>query len=150
MNKINIFVATIIFISLTQCNFQKRQDLKVLEIPVEVYEEKVYASWLGQMVGNIYGLVHENQYLEEPGPDSFPYGYDYKPIEWLGEPPTNLLKKYEGAFSDDDTDIEYMYLLQMEKHLLGMQELLIPQVIEPQHLHQDLKQQTIQLQLELH
>ncbi len=116
MNKINIFIATIILVSLTQCNFEKRQDQKFLEIPVEVYEEKVYASWLGQMVGNMYGLVHENQYLEEPGPDSFPYGYDYKPLPDHGMLVTKFLKKHNGAFSDDDTDIEYMYLLQMEKH----------------------------------
>ena len=116
MNKINIFIATIILVSLTQGNFEKRQDQKFLEIPVEVYEEKVYASWLGQMVGNMYGLVHENQYLEEPGPDSFPYGYDYKPLPDHGMLVTKFLKKHNGAFSDDDTDIEYMYLLQMEKH----------------------------------
>ena len=27
-----------------------------LLLPVEVYEEKVYASWLGQIAGNVYGL----------------------------------------------------------------------------------------------
>jgi hypothetical protein len=71
------------------------------------YESKVAGFWLGQLVGNIYGLSHEFQYLDEPGPDTFPLGYG-----------TALDRAIEvgGAFSDDDTDLEYMYLLQMEQH----------------------------------
>jgi hypothetical protein len=42
-----------------------------------------------------------------PGPENWPYGYT-KNLE--------KLKKYGGAFSDDDTDVEYMYVLQMEKY----------------------------------
>lgn len=107
----------LVIVSATQCTFgvelKQRNDLT---IPVKEYQEKVYASWLGQMVGNIYGLVHENKYIDEPGPDSFPYGYDYKPLPFAGLPATEFLKQQKGAFSDDDTDIEYMYLLQMEKH----------------------------------
>ncbi|HBY59673.1 MAG TPA: ADP-ribosylglycohydrolase family protein [Solibacterales bacterium] len=77
------------------------------KISVAEYRDKVYASWLGQMVGNIYGLPHENRYIDQPGPDNFPYGYG-----------ANLerIRKLGGAFSDDDTDIEYVYLLAMEKH----------------------------------
>ena len=44
-------------------------------IPVAEYRERVAASWLGQIVGNIYGLSYEFRFLEEPGPDRFPYGY---------------------------------------------------------------------------
>ncbi len=77
------------------------------KIAVEEYEEKVYASWLGQIIGNIYGLPHENAYIEQPGPETFPYGYQRN---------LEALKVHDGAFSDDDTDFEYLYLLQMEKH----------------------------------
>ena len=70
-------------------------------------EDKIYASWLGQMIGNIYGLPHENKYINEPGPDNFPYGYSSN---------LEMIKKMNGAFSDDDTDIEYIYLLQMDNH----------------------------------
>ncbi len=73
----------------------------------KAYEEKVYASWLGQCVGNIYGLPHENQYIDEPGPETFPFGYG--PME-------KHLREVNGAFSDDDTDIEYMDLAAMEEH----------------------------------
>ncbi|SEL84411.1 ADP-ribosylglycohydrolase [Parapedobacter koreensis] len=78
-----------------------------LKIAVETYQQKVYASWLGQIVGNTYGLPHENAYIDEPGPETFPFGYG---------PRLQQLRDVDGAFSDDDTDVEYMYLLQMEKY----------------------------------
>ena len=77
------------------------------EISVDELEDKIYASWLGQIIGNIYGLPHENAHIDEPGPDTFPYGYGRN---------ANRLKAINGAFSDDDTDFEYMYLLAMEKY----------------------------------
>jgi hypothetical protein len=77
-------------------------------ISVEEYQDKVYASWLGQIIGNIYGLPHENQYINEPGTENFPYGYRGWALE--------VMQEVNGAFSDDDTDIEYMYLLAMEKY----------------------------------
>lgn len=76
-------------------------------LPVEAYQDAVYASWLGQVIGNTYGLCYEFQFIDNPGPDSFPYGYTWT---------LDLLRRHDGAFSDDDTDIEYMYLTQMEKH----------------------------------
>lgn len=76
-------------------------------ISVDEYRHKVYASWLAQCVGNIYGLPHENAYIDDPGPETFPYGYGRN---------SERLKEIGGAFSDDDTDIEYMYLLAMEKY----------------------------------
>ncbi len=77
-------------------------------IPIAEYRDKVYASWLGQCVGNIYGLAHEQKYFEQPGPDRFPLGYS----GWGA----TRMKQANGAFSDDDTDVEYMYLLAMEKY----------------------------------
>jgi ADP-ribosylglycohydrolase len=80
---------------------------KMIKISEAEYLDKVYASWLGQIIGNIYGLPHENKYIDEPGPENFPYGYGRN---------LNYLKEVNGAFSDDDTDFEYMYLLAMEKY----------------------------------
>lgn len=68
--------------------------------------DKIAASWIGQMIGNIYGLPHENKYVQTHGPENWPYGYTKN---------LDKLEKYGGAFSDDDTDVEYMYLLQMEQ-----------------------------------
>lgn len=75
-------------------------------ISVKTLHDKIAAAWIGQMIGNIYGLPHENKYVAEPGPEKWPYGYTKN---------LDKLKKYNGAFSDDDTDVEYMYVLQMEK-----------------------------------
>ena len=70
-------------------------------------KDKIAGAWIGQMVGNIYGLPFENKFVDEPAPESrFPFGYT-KNID--------KLQKYNGAFSDDDTDVEYIYLLLMEK-----------------------------------
>jgi ADP-ribosylglycohydrolase/Putative Ig domain len=79
---------------------------RTLKIPVAEYREKVYASWLGQCIGNIYGLPHENRHIEEPGPETWPYGYSGN---------LELLRRTNGVFSDDDTDVEYLYLTAMEK-----------------------------------
>jgi len=79
-----------------------------LLLPVHEYEDKVHASLLGQMVGNVYGLGYEFKFIDEPGPAIMPYGYTPAMLQ--------RLKETDGGFSDDDTDIEYMYLLQMEQH----------------------------------
>lgn len=79
---------------------------KVRRIPMSELEDKIAGAWIGQMIGNIYGLPHENKYVDAPGPENWPYGYSKN---------LDKLKQYGGAFSDDDTDLEYMYLLQMEK-----------------------------------
>ena len=84
----------------------KSNELK--KIDVKTYQSKVYASWLGQCIGNIAGLPHENRYVDNPSPEDFPFAYQGEQAE--------LLKEVNGAFSDDDTDIEYMYMLAMEKY----------------------------------
>lgn len=78
------------------------------QITMEELRDKIAGAWIGQMVGNIYGLPFENKFVAEPGNEAdFPYGYS-----------KNLAKlaQYDGAFSDDDTDIEYLYLTLMEKY----------------------------------
>lgn len=76
-------------------------------IPVAEYHDKVYASWLGQCAGNMFGLPHEWQYNDEPRT---------KPIEGWDEKALERIREVDGAFSDDDTDIEYVDLFLMEKH----------------------------------
>lgn len=77
------------------------------KITMEELEDKIAGAWIGQMIGNIYGLPHENKYVDAPGPENWPYGYSKN---------LDKLERYDGAFSDDDTDVEYMYLIQMEKY----------------------------------
>ncbi len=88
---------------ITSCSF----NTDIRGISIAEYEDKVAGFWMGQLIGNIYGLSHEFQYLEEPGSDAFPLGYGSA---------LDRAIEVDGAFSDDDTDLEYMYLLLMEEH----------------------------------
>lgn len=78
------------------------------KITLEELEDKIAGAWIGQMVGNIYGLPFENKFIEQPGDEAlWPYGYTKN---------MDKLARYDGAFSDDDTDVEYLYLLLMEQY----------------------------------
>ncbi|MEE9573838.1 MAG: ADP-ribosylglycohydrolase family protein [Candidatus Neomarinimicrobiota bacterium] len=101
---LNKFIFLITFIVLAICGCSKE---RTIQISVEEYQEKVYASWLGQIIGNIYGLPHENAYIDKPGSETFPYGYPDYMLQYM--------KEVNGAFSDDDTDFEYIYLMAMEE-----------------------------------
>ncbi|MBP8849415.1 MAG: ADP-ribosylglycohydrolase family protein [Breznakibacter sp.] len=101
-----ILFASLLFL-LFGCSLTEKKSDRFKTLSVQTYQDKVYASWIGQIIGNTYGLSYEFKYIDNPGPDMFPYGYGWNLVE---------LKKNNGAFSDDDTDIEYMYLNQMEKH----------------------------------
>ncbi|MHC4799883.1 MAG: ADP-ribosylglycohydrolase family protein, partial [Planctomycetota bacterium] len=78
-----------------------------LRISLTEYQDKVYASWLGQCIGNMYGLAHEWAYRDQPRTQPIT-GWDKKILE--------RIHKTNGAFSDDDTDIEYVDLFCMEKY----------------------------------
>ncbi len=78
-----------------------------LRIDLAEYEDKVYASWLGQCIGNMYGLSHEHKYQDQPRTE---------PIEdWMPDA-LQRIREFDGSFSDDDTDIEYVMLFCMEEH----------------------------------
>ena len=93
-----------LLVFIMSCN---KQDDHFRLISAKDYNDAVYASWIGQIIGNTYGLGYEFKFIDEPGPDQFPYGYDFT---------LDDLRKHNGAYSDDDTDIEYMYLTLMEKN----------------------------------
>ena len=99
---------------------QNSQIVSPLIISENELYDRIYASWLGQLAGNIYGLPHENIHIDNPGPNNFPYGYDFLDIPYYKShfgttKMTGVMKAYGGAFSDDDTDIEYVYLNLMEE-----------------------------------
>ncbi|UCC97054.1 MAG: ADP-ribosylglycohydrolase family protein [Phycisphaerales bacterium] len=74
-----------------------------VEIPVETIEDKIRGGLLAQLLGNLNGLPHENKYYEEPGNVQ-----QYTP----GLP--------QGARTDDDTDIEWVYIAAMQKAQTAM------------------------------
>jgi len=69
------------------------------DISAEVLRDKIRGGLLGQMLGNLNGLPHEMTYIAEPG--------DVK--EYVPSLP-------EGAWTDDDTDFEWVYIVAMAEH----------------------------------
>jgi len=75
-----------------------QQERPIIEIPAERLEDKIRGGMLGQVLGNLNGLAHEFKYIDEPGSVEH-----YTP----GLP--------DGAQTDDDTDIEWVYLREIAR-----------------------------------
>ena len=75
------------------------------DLPVAVIEDKVRGGLLGEMVGDLNGLKHEMKYIAEPG-----------------NVQTYVPELPQGAWTDDDTDIEWIYVLEMQRG----KEMMIP------------------------
>ncbi len=71
---------------------------RFVEISCEVLEDKIRGGLLAQILGNLNGLPHEMKYIDEPGN-----------VE------TYTPSLPEGAWTDDDTDIEWVYLVEMQR-----------------------------------
>jgi ADP-ribosylglycohydrolase len=71
---------------------------RLLEIPADVLEDKIRGGMLAQIFGNLNGLPHEMKYIHEPGQVD-----QYTP----GLP--------QGARTDDDTDLEWVYVCEMAR-----------------------------------
>ncbi|MHC4581883.1 MAG: ADP-ribosylglycohydrolase family protein [Planctomycetota bacterium] len=80
-----------------------------IEMPAERLEDKIRGGLLAQLLGNLNGLAHENKYYDEPGSVT-----EYTP------------SLPEGARTDDDTDIEWVYIVAMQREGTAM---LAPQQI---------------------
>lgn len=82
---------------------------RFIEISAEELEDKIRGGLLAQLLGNLNGLPHENKYYDEPG----------------------NVRKYtpalsDGARTDDDTDIEWVYISAMQRDktiLLGPEQI---------------------------
>lgn len=70
----------------------------VVEIPAAVLHDKIRGGLLGEMLGDLNGLEHEMKYIAEPGNVA-----RYTPA------------LPEGAWTDDDTDIEWVYVVEIER-----------------------------------
>jgi len=64
----------------------------------DVLEDKIRGGFLGQVLGDLNGLKHEMKYILEPGNVQ-----EYTPA------------LPDGAWTDDDTDIEWPYILEIQK-----------------------------------
>jgi hypothetical protein len=72
-------------------------ETQYLEITPEELRDKIHGGFLGQLLGNLNGLSHEFAYIDQPGNVT-----DYVP-------------GFEYAHTDDDTDIEWVYVIEMER-----------------------------------
>ena len=61
-------------------------------------EDRIRGGMLGQILGNLNGLPHEMKYIHEPGNVT-----DYVP------------RLPDGARTDDDTDLEWIYVVEIER-----------------------------------
>lgn len=80
-----------------------------VEISAEELEDKIRGGLLAQLLGNLNGLPHENKYYDEPGDVR-----QYTPA------------LADGAWTDDDTDIEWVYISAMQRDrtiLLGPEQI---------------------------
>lgn len=71
---------------------------QVVEIPSDILEDKIRGGFVGQVIGDLNGLQHEMKYILEPGN-----------VEHY----TPALR--DGAWTDDDTDIEWPYILEIQR-----------------------------------
>ncbi|HVN78792.1 MAG TPA: ADP-ribosylglycohydrolase family protein, partial [Terriglobia bacterium] len=71
---------------------------KGIMLSAEELEDKVRGGLLGQLLGDLNGLPHEMKYISEPGNVEH-----YTPV------------LPEGAWTDDDTDIEWVYVVEMQR-----------------------------------
>lgn len=71
---------------------------QLIEIPADEFEDRIRGGLLGQIIGNLNGLPHEAKYIHEPGSVT-----DFRP------------HLPEGARTDDDTDLEWVYVTEIER-----------------------------------
>ncbi len=124
MYRLTLLVCLLIVYS-SSVNAQPAEDYYT--VPVEEFRKSVEGFWLGQLVGNYMGFPFENRYVEEPVPELIDR---YVTVENRGDLNINDrdLRGYihafaqgtEGAFSDDDTDIEFVTLHAVEKYGLDI------------------------------
>ncbi len=91
--------------------------------------DKLSGFWIGQLLGNYIGFPFENRYVEEPLPifvdRIYTANYDGEPALMInvrdrrGHIPI-MASALQGAFSDDDTDIEFITLHAVEKYGLDI------------------------------
>lgn len=71
---------------------------RFVEISAGELEDKIRGGLLAQLLGNLNGLPHENKYYDEPGNVQ-----QYTP------------SLADGARTDDDTDLEWVYICAMQR-----------------------------------
>lgn len=102
-----ILIAIFLFLSL-KINAQTINQSNItiqtryITMPVETTIDKIRGGMLGQILGDLNGLSHEIRYIKEPGNVK-----NYIP------------SLQNGAWTDDDTDFEWVYITMMQKNRMA-------------------------------
>ena len=121
----------IIIAALALSSLAVPEDLQAKERVISHDElmDKLSGFWIGQLLGNYIGFPFENRYVEEPIPILIDHVYT---ADYDGDPELKINSKdrrghipilahaLKGAFSDDDTDIEFVTLHAVEKYGLDI------------------------------
>ena len=108
-DRMNNYLMKILISCILVIHFSLNVSGETREISAENLRDKINGGIIGQFFGNLNGLVHENKYTDEPGNVT-----EYTP------------DLSNGAFTDDDTDIEFVYIyhmLQSGRHILPYSEI---------------------------
>ena len=119
-------VAALALLSLAIGNGLKAEER---EISHDELVDRLSGFWIGQLLGNYIGFPFENKYVEEPIPilvdRVYTADYDGDPELMINARDRRgyipiLASALRGAFSDDDTDIEFITLHAVEKYGLDI------------------------------
>ncbi len=118
---------SVLFMLLSAVTISKGQSFRT--ITKAELKEKITGYWIGQLAGNYIGFPFENIYEEEPIPIFIDRYFDHRDADTLGiRMNTNDRRGYirimagalGGAWTDDDTDIEFVMLHGLEKYGLDI------------------------------
>ncbi len=94
----NSAICFIVMLFIGISDISSQTDTKTITIPSEIILDKIRGGMLGQLLGNINGLKYEMKFITEPGNV------------------TNYIPSLpNGAYTDDDTDFEWIYIFEMQK-----------------------------------
>ena len=125
-----LYLAVILMLLVAATNVEAKERV----ISHEELMDKVSGYWIGQLLGNYMGLPFENNYVEEPVPVLVDRYYTFRDgrslkinrDDWRGYVHI-FTDAMEGAFGDDDTDIEFVTLHAVEKFGL---DITYPEITE--------------------
>jgi len=96
--------------------------------------DRATAFWQGQLVGNYMGFPFEGVFVDEPAPIFIDRIYTWKDADKIRLNAEDrrsftpiVAEMFEGAFADDDTDIEFVTLHAVEKYGL---DITYPEIAE--------------------
>ena len=122
-NLAKLFLTAILCIFFLNYGFSQSQR----SISEDELRDKIFGYWIGQCVGNYMGFPFESTYIEDCNPVFIDRYYQFDDDTSLLINRKDLrgfcpiaVNWFGGAFSDDDTDIEFVTLHAIEQYGLDI------------------------------